>query len=150
MKNLFQPETAQELKERLSHLRPDSPRLWGKMTPAQAMAHCIMGVELALGDRRPPRMLIGRLIGRVIKPMALKENEPMRRNSPTIPGFEVSDNRDLASECEKLSGIIDRFAGAGPEGCTKHPHSFFGHLSPDEWSFWMYKHIDHHLQQFGV
>ena len=150
MKNLFQPETVRELKDRLAQLRPDSPRLWGKMTPAQAMAHCVMGVELALGDRRPPRMFIGRLVGRVIKPMAFKESEPMRRNSPTIPGFVVSDNRDLACECENLSRIIDRFAAAGPVGCTTHPHSFFGRLTPDEWSFWMYKHIDHHLQQFGV
>lgn len=150
MKNLYQPETVKELKERLARLRPDSPRQWGKMTPAQAMAHCVMGVELALGDRRPPRMFIGRLIGRVIKPMAFKESEPMRRNSPTIPGFQVSDNRDLACECENLSRIIDRFAAAGPVGCTTHPHSFFGHLTPDEWSFWMYKHIDHHLQQFGA
>jgi hypothetical protein len=150
MKNLFQPETVQELKERLAHLRPDSPRQWGKMTPGQAVAHCAMGMELALGDRRPPRMLIGRLLGFAIKPMAFKEGEPMRRNSPTIPGFAVTDNRDLASECEKLSGIIDRFAACGPAGCTTHPHSFFGRLTPDEWSMWMYKHIDHHLQQFGV
>ena len=150
MKNLFQQATVQELKERLAHLRPESPSLWGKMTPAQAMAHCTIGMELALGDRRPPRMLIGRLIGRVIKPMAFKESEPMRRNSPTIPGFEVSDDRDFATEREKLSAIIDRFAACGSAGCTTHPHSFFGRLTPDEWSFWMYKHIDHHLQQFGV
>ena len=150
MKNLFQPETVQELKERMSHLGPDSPRLWGKMTPAQAMAHCTIAMELALGDRRAPRMFIGRLIGLVIKPMAFKESEPMRRNTPTIPGFAVSDTRDLACECEKLGGIIDRFAAAGPAGCTTHPHSYFGRLTPDEWSFWMYKHIDHHLQQFGA
>jgi Protein of unknown function (DUF1569) len=149
LKNLWQPETVQELKDRLARLRPDSPRLWGKMTPAQAMAHCTIGMELALGDRRPPRMLIGRLIGGIIKPMAFRESEPMRRNSPTIPGFVVSDDRDLATECEKLSRTLDRFAEGGHAGCTTHPHSFFGHLTPDEWSFWMYKHIDHHLKQFG-
>ena len=150
MKNLFQPATVQELNERLAHLRPDSPREWGKMTPAQAVAHCTIAMELALGDRRPPRMLIGRLIGRVIKPMAFKESEPMRRNSPTIPGFEVSDDRNLAQEREKLISIIVRFAACGPSGCTTHPHSFFGRLTPDEWSMWMYKHLDHHLRQFGA
>ncbi|MGA9584658.1 MAG: DUF1569 domain-containing protein [Terracidiphilus sp.] len=150
MKNLWQPETVLELKERLSHLRPDSPRHWGKMTSAQAMAHCTIGMELALGDRRPPRMMIGRLIGFVIKSMAFNEGEPMRRNSPTIPGFEVTDQRDLIAEREKLSAILDRFAACGPAGCTTHPHSFFGRLTPDEWSAWMYKHIDHHLRQFGA
>ena len=150
MKTLWQPDSVQELKDRISHLRPDTPRLWGKMTPAQAMAHCTIAMELACGDRRPPRMLIGRLIGSIIKPMAFKESAPMRRNSPTIPGFPVGDTRDLAVECDKLGRAIDRFAAAGPSGCTNHPHSFFGHLTPDEWSMWMYKHIDHHLQQFGV
>jgi hypothetical protein len=150
MKSLWQAETVRELKDRMSHLRPDTPRLWGKMTPAQAMAHCTIAMELALGDRRPPRMLIGRVIGGIIKPMAFKESEPMRRNSPTIPGFVVSDDRDLTVECEKLSLAIDRFAACGPSGCTTHPHSFFGRLTPDEWSMWMYKHIDHHLRQFGA
>lgn len=150
MKNLWQPETVQELKDRMAALRPDSPRLWGKMTPAQAMAHCTIGMELALGDRRPPRMLIGRLIGGLIKKKAFQESEPMRRNSPTIPGFVVADERDLVAERERLNRAIDRFADAGPGGCTSHPHSFFGRLTPDEWSMWMYKHIDHHLRQFGV
>jgi hypothetical protein len=150
MKTLWQPESVQELKDRIARLRPDTPRLWGKMTAAQAMAHCTLAMELACGDRRPPRMLIGRLIGGIIKPMAFKESEPMRRNSPTVPGFQVSDERDLAVECDKLARSIDRFAAAGPSGCTTHPHSFFGRLTPDEWSMWMYKHIDHHLQQFGV
>jgi hypothetical protein len=149
MKNLWQPETVQELKDRLSRLGADSPRLWGKMTPAQAMAHCALGMELALSDRKPPRMLIGRLIGGIIKPMAFKETEPMRRNSPTIPGLAVIDTRDFAPERDNLCALIDRFAAAGPAGCTNHPHSFFGRLTPDEWSMWMYKHIDHHLQQFG-
>jgi hypothetical protein len=74
----------------------------------------------------------------------------MRRNSPTIPGFAVSDHRDFDRERDTLCAIIDRFAATGSAGCTTHPHSFFGRLTPDEWSFWMYKHIDHHLQQFGV
>jgi hypothetical protein len=150
MKTLWQADSVQELKDRMSQLRPDTPRLWGKMTPAQAMAHCTIGMELACGDRRPPRMFIGRLIGRAIKSKAFQPSEPMRRNSPTIPGFQVADDRDLAEECAGLSSMIDRFAAAGPARCTTHPHSFFGSLTPDEWSMWMYKHIDHHLQQFGV
>ena len=32
----------------------------------------------------------------------------------------------------------------------KRPHSAIGYLTPEEWSFWMYKHIDHHLRQFGA
>jgi hypothetical protein len=150
MKNLFEAARVEEVKERMAQLRPDSERLWGKMNPAQALAHCSRGIELAVGDRIPPRLLLGRIIGRMVKPMALGNDEPMRRNSPTVKDLVVQDERDLGTERERLCGLIDRFAAAGPEGCTTHPHSFFGRLTPEEWATLMYKHLDHHLRQFGV
>ena len=150
MKNFFEAATVKEVKERIALLRPDSPRLWGKMSAPQMVAHCAAGLELALGDKNPPRMFVGRLMGWIVKPMALKDGEPMRRNSPTMPELIVRDERDLAAERERLLGLIDRFAAAGPAGCTKHPHSFFGPLTPQEWAILMYKHLDHHLRQFGT
>jgi Protein of unknown function (DUF1569) len=53
-------------------------------------------------------------------------------------------------ERERLRGLVDRFCQAGAPGCTSHPHSFFGHLTPEEWAILTYKHLDHHLRQFGV
>ena len=150
MKTLFEAARAEEVKERTAQLRPESQRLWGKMNPAQALAHCSLGIEWALGDRIPPRMLLGRIIGRLVKPMALGNDEPMRRNSPTARDLVVQDERNLGTERERLCGLIDRFTAAGPAGCTRHPHSFFGRLTPEEWATLMYKHLDHHLRQFGV
>jgi Protein of unknown function (DUF1569) len=150
MKNLFEAAAVEEVKERLARLRPDSGRLWGKMNAAQAVAHCAAGLELAVGDRLPPRKLLGRIIGGLVKPMALGTDEPMRRNTPTVKDLVVRDERDLEMERKRLSALIDRFAAAGPGGCTTHPHSFFGRLTPQEWAILMYKHLDHHLRQFGV
>jgi hypothetical protein len=150
MKNLFEPATVQDIKNRVAQLKPDSPRAWGKMNAAQAVAHLSAGVELALGDKIPPRMFIGRILGTIIKPMVLGNDQPMRRNSPTVKGLVVADERDLRKERERLVGLIDRFATAGPKGCTTHPHSFFGRLTPDELAILMYKHLDHHLRQFQV
>lgn len=150
MKNLFDSTSIEEIKSRLERLRPESERQWGKMGPAQAVAHCTVSLEMALGDFRAPQLLIGRLAGWAIKPIAFRESEPMRRNSPTIKDLVVADDRDLEVERSRLCATIDRFAAAGPAGCTEHPHSFFGRLTPEEWSMWMYKHLDHHLRQFGV
>jgi len=150
MRNLFEAAAVEEVKERLAQLRPDSGRLWGKMTAPQAVAHCTAGFELALGDRLLPRTLLGRIIGRMVKPMALGNDEPMRRNTPTVKGLVVADERDLGPELKRLYGLIDRFVAAGPAGCTTHPHGFFGRLTPQEWATLMYKHLDHHLRQFGV
>jgi hypothetical protein len=150
MNNLFEPARVKEVKDRMAQLTPDTKRVWGQMNPAQALEHCSRGIELAVGDRRPPRALMGRIMGRIVKPLALGNNEPMRKNSPTVPGLVVQDERYLGMERERLCGLIDRFAAAGPAGCTTHPHTFFGRLTPDEWATLMYKHLDHHLRQFGV
>jgi Protein of unknown function (DUF1569) len=150
MKNLFEADRVEEVKERLSRLRSDSPRQWGKMNPAQAVAHCSASMEWAVGDRIPPRMFVGRIIGRIVKRLALQNDEPMRRNSGTAPDLVVQDGRDLETERKRLYGLIDRFTAAGPKGCTTHPHAFFGRLTPEEWAALLYKHLDHHLRQFGA
>jgi Protein of unknown function (DUF1569) len=150
MKNLFEATRVQEVKERIALLRPDSPRLWGTMNAPQAVAHCSAGLEMALGDKAPPRVFVGSLLGWIVKPLMLRNDEPMRRNSGTVRDLVVCDERDLTTERQRLLALIDRFATAGPAGCTAHPHTFFGRLTPDQWAILMYKHLDHHLRQFGV
>ena len=67
MKNLFEAATVEEVKGRLAQLKPDSERVWGKMNPAQALAHCCVAMEMAMGAKKPPRIFIGRLLGRFAK-----------------------------------------------------------------------------------
>jgi len=149
MKNLFETTAVEEVKVRMAQLRPDSERLWGTMNPAQALAHCSILMEVTLGLRRLPRSLIGRVVGRFVKPTLLNE-EPLRRNMPTDKNFVVKDEPNFVVERQRLHELIDRFATGGPEGCAKNPHSFFGPMTRGEWSRMMYKHLDHHLRQFGV
>ncbi len=150
MKNLFDASCSEEIRQRLQHMRPDSARQWGKMTPAQVLAHCSAGVGMAAGQIRPPRALIGRILGPAVKRVAFRDDAPFRRNSPTVKELVMTGEPDFEAERVKLSGLIEHFCEAGPSGCTAHPHAFFGALTPDEWAILMYKHLDHHLRQFGV
>lgn len=150
MKNLLDAAERDEVRTRIGKLRPDSARQWGKMNVAQALAHCAGSLEMALGDCRPPRMFVGRVLGPVVKSLALGDDAPMKRNSPTVPAIRIADQRELDAERERLLGLLDRFTAAGPAGCTTHPHPFFGRLTPQEWGVLMYKHLDHHLRQFGA
>jgi len=150
VKNLFDKPVAAAVRDRVAGISSANTRLWGTMTAAQAMRHCALGLELALGDQRPPRVMIGRLLGPVIKRLALGDDAPMRRNSPTVPGMVVGDERELDTERAHLLAALDRFVTAGRSGCTTHPHSFFGRLDAEEWGVLMYKHLDHHLRQFGA
>lgn len=150
MTGLFDTTIAAQVKNRISRLAADSVRQWGMMSPAQALAHCSEAMLWAVGDVRPPRMFVGRIIGGLIKSRVLAESEPMRKNSPTSKTLVIADDRDLPAEQKRLCALIDRFSVAGPTGCTTHPHSFFGLLTPCEWAALMYKHLDHHLRQFGA
>jgi hypothetical protein len=150
MKNLYEAATVEEVKGRIARLGPGSQRQWGKMNVAQAMAHCATPMEWALGDSFPPRMFVGRILGPIAKRKLLGDERPMGRNTPTAKSLVVADERDLAAEQKRLCTLIERFAAAGPNGCTKHPHTFFGQMTPEEWATLMYKHLDHHLRQFGV
>lgn len=150
MRNMFDASDVQEIKGRLAQLGPKSVPHWGSMTAPQAVAHCANSMEWAVGDRIPLRMFWGGILGRLIKSKVIGDEMPFRRNSPTAEDLLVRDDRDLASERARLITLIDRFAEGGAAQCTTSPHSFFGRLSPQEWAVLMYKHLDHHLRQFGV
>ena len=149
MKNLFQPEVVEELVSRIDRLQPASPRQWGKMDVAQMMAHCSAAFDMASGRLNIPRVLIGRLIGPLFKSIYTNE-KPFSRNSPTAKELKFPDPRDFAREQEQLKLKVRQFHQGGEARCTKHPHPFFGPLSPQDWSRGMYKHLDHHLRQFGA
>ncbi len=151
MKNLFDAAVANQVKTRLSELKPESERRWGKMTAPQMLAHCSVSMQWAVGDVMPEKgALPARLIGRLVKPLVFRNDDPLRKNSPTAKSLIVSDERDLENERKRLCGLIDRFSAGGVAGCTNKPHSFFGKMTPEEWAILMYKHLDHHLRQFGV
>jgi hypothetical protein len=149
MKSLYDPAVANEVRRRIASLRPDSERAWGEMNAAQAVAHCAMAMENALGDTTFPRHPLGRVIGGWAKRRLIVKGKPMGRSAPTHPSVLVNDDRNFEMERQRLQRTIDRFT-SGPSACTSHPHFFFGPMTPQEWATFMYIHLDHHLRQFNV
>lgn len=68
----------------------------------------------------------------------------------TISTILIADKREFEIEREKLKQKISTFQKNGPEKCTTHHHPFFWKLTPEQWGKGIYKHLDHHLKQFGV
>jgi hypothetical protein len=149
MRNLFEPEGVQEITARIDSLQPAAVRQWGKMDVAQMLAHCSAAMDMALGLANPPRLLIGRLIGPLARPVFTNE-KPFGKNGPTDKSLVVADARDFTRERENLKSKIRQFHEGGEAKCTRHPHPFFGQIPPQSWSRGMYKHLDHHLRQFGA
>jgi len=148
MKNLFEQETVDEVVSRIDKLHPAAQRQWGKMDVAQMMAHCSAAMDMASGRLNLPRAFIGRLLGPFVKPIYTNE-KPFSRNNPTANELKFADQHDFAHEQEELRLKIRQFHEGGEAKCTRHPHPFFGALTPQQWARGMYKHMDHHLRQFG-
>src|SRR5215475_1127334 len=149
MKTLFQQKTMDEVISRLDILQPTSVRQWGKMEVAQMMAHCSLSMDMALRKLNLPRVFIGRLLGPFFRSRAV-DDKPFEKNMPTGEKLLVTDQRDFLCERELLKRKLRQFHDGGEAQCTRHPQPFLGKLTPYAWSRIMYKHLDHHLRQFGV
>lgn len=149
MKNLFNKETYDEICNRINALSANSQRQWGKMNAAQMLAHCKEAFKVPLSDKKMPRMLLGLLLGWAIKKKLYNE-EPWKKNLPTAPNFIIKDDRDFEKEKKELMDMINAFHNGGPGNVGKFPHPMFGSFTSEQWGKSMYKHLDHHLMQFGV
>jgi hypothetical protein len=149
MKTLFDDVDRASLLQRLGALQSDTSRQWGKMNPAQMVTHCARALETATGDHPMKQKLIGKILMPFFRKSILGE-KPFGRNGPTDPSFIVADEREFSTERQKLVDLIAKFVQRGSEAAGKETHAFFGAMTGQEWGETMYKHIDHHLQQFGL
>jgi hypothetical protein len=149
MKSLFDPADLQSVKKRLSGLQPGAQRQWGKMSAGQMLAHCSVAMEMATGDQPRSQKLIGKILGPFFKSALLSE-KPFSKDSPTDPAFVIKDDRDFEAEKRRLTSVVDRFCERGPGKAEGKMHSFLGTLTGEEWGRMMFKHLDHHLRQFGA
>ncbi len=141
-------QTLPSLLERLAALEPSNGPEWGKMDAGQMLAHCKVAVELAVGERAMKRGLIGFLFGRMARRSVLKD-KPFAHNMPTAPIFKVTDSREFDKERTHLISLLQSYVDRGPEGLPPE-HPFFGAMSPSDWGVLQWKHLDHHLRQFGA
>lgn len=149
VKTLLNDVDAEEMLRRIHALAPDTRPRWGRMRAAQMLAHCQAPILVALGERRMRRTLLGILVGRWVKKKVLGP-EPFAHDLPTDKGFLVRDERDFAIEKANLLAAIQRLRQGGTAGIVTLRHPFFGPMTPEEWERLLWKHLDHHLQQFGA
>jgi hypothetical protein len=148
-KSIFNSTDNHGIIKRIKKLKPDSTPEWGKMTVSRMMAHCGMYLHAALGDLKLKRSLLGALFGRSAR-KRLSNDDPFERNLPTDKQFVIRGKLDFEDEKKKLIALVQRLADSRAFGITREPHPTFGKLTPEEWDILIWKHLDHHLKQFGV
>ena len=148
MKSMWQHDTRREVVNRLGQLTPDRRAEWGRMSAQQMICHLTASVQMANGEK----MVAAKhtpLRYPVIKQLLLYAL-PFPKNVPTAPELLVpSTPNDWRKDVGDLQAALDRFVARGPEArwCD---HPAFGPLSARQWGVLVYRHLDHHLRQFGV
>ncbi len=149
-KNLFNEKESKEAIDRIKALTPETTAQWGKMNVAQMMAHCNVAYELVYTDRHPKPKGFQKFMIKLFAKNIVVGPKPYKKNTRTAPEFIISDQREFDIEQKRLIEYIQKtqqLGGAHFNGKESHA---FGALSEKEWNTLFSKHLDHHLNQFGV
>jgi hypothetical protein len=146
-KLIFDQAAFDEVLLRIDRLTPLTSPLWGKMMPAQMLAHVNLSVIAGLGSKKFKNKN-NFFITYIMKPWLLNE-KPFMKNAPTHPEFRITDERNFSEEKRQLMHSLKLAQQRGHDGPWAD-HPILGKLNSEEWGWYIYKHTSHHLSQFGV
>ena len=150
MKNIFDLNVTNELIDRINKLDAYAKPLWGKMSVDQMLAHCNVTYEMIYEAKHPkPNAFKRWMLKAIVKPYVVGD-KPYKKNSRTAPEFIISDFKNFVEEKDRLIDYLKKTQGLGAAYFNNKPSHSFGKLTSKEWNNLFYKHLDHHLSQFGV
>lgn len=148
--NIFTAAVANTIIDRIQKLTPETKALWGTMSVDKALAHMNVTYEMAFEDKHKKPPFLIRLMLKAFVKQAVVGPKSYSTNSRTAPAFVISDARDFEKEKSRLIGYLNKTVELGQAHFEGKESLSFGPLSSAEWNTMFYKHLDHHLKQFGV
>lgn len=148
---IFDAATCENIIQRINNLTPNKERLWGTMSVDQMLAHCNVPYAYTFMPEqfKQPNFLMKWMLKNFVKKMVVSEN-PYKQNERTSPNFIISNARDFEKEKAILIKNIEKVKDLGATHFEGKENFSFGKMTAQEWSNMYYKHLDHHLRQFGV
>lgn len=149
MLSLFESKVHKEILNRINKLDENSQAKWGKMDVAQMLAHCCEPLKVPLEKLtlKKPNVVMKFLFS--FFKDSLYSDKPWKHGLPTSKAYKIVDSKDFLEEKNKLIELINEFHSKKWQ-TNWPPHPFCGHLTSEQWGKMQYKHLDHHLNQFGV
>ena len=148
-RSLFSPEVYQDCLNRIERLAPETTPEWGSMTAAQMLSHCAEIQDVSNGKELKNTPILIKLLKGMVRNMVVGE-KPFPKNSKTHPQYKQTSDRNFETEKERLLHALEVFVNADKERAVQQIHPLFGEMTAEEKGWSMYKHLNHHLTQFGV
>lgn len=148
--NIFTPEVSNQVIGRINQLTANTTAKWGTMSVAQMLAHCNVTYEMVYENIHKKPNAFVKLILKLLVKKAVVTEAGYKQNGQTAPQFIIKDEKNFEEEKQRLINYITKTQQLGEAHFDgKESHSF-GALNKTEWNNMFYKHLNHHLGQFGV
>jgi hypothetical protein len=148
-KTILSSQAVNELLVRTEKLYPDIKAKWGTMTVTEMLVHCNMAHQGILKAPKSDKVAtLKQLISRFIF-FKIKSEFPKLAKGPKR--FQTAGNAPGASfeeEKSKFVHILNKYPKIDYKLEASHP--VFGPLTHHQWGIFVWRHVDHHLRQFGV
>ncbi|MDE2996607.1 MAG: DUF1569 domain-containing protein [Bacteroidota bacterium] len=144
-KNLYDAAVYEEILKRMAKLTPESQAHWGTMDVARMLAHAAEVQDVYNG--KPLKAPAWMVLTRPLAKWLILAEKPFSANSPTLDQFRMVDPEDFGTQRSRLIDSLRTMHALGPRELQ---HKIMGRLTAEEVGWVTYKHLDHHLRQFGV
>jgi len=148
--NIFSKGSTEASIARLEKLTADAQPQWGKMNPAQMLAHLNVAYAITFGEVEVSYNFFSRFMLKLFVKDIVVGKKPYTKNSRTAPIFVVDDERDFEKEKSLLIANIKKTAALGSAHFEGKESASFGKLTAEQWSTQFQKHMDHHFTQFNI
>jgi len=149
MNSIYDKASIDTMISRINNLTPESQPLWGKMNAAQMLQHCKLASDVAFGNQNLKINPLMKLLGKMLKNKVFYGGG-LKKNSPTAKEFIIPSNFDFEEAKNGFISNLNKFANEGKSAIKLMNHPFWGKLTYEDWDALMWKHTNHHLEQFGV
>lgn len=150
MRTIYSEDAINDLIARIGTLETNAPAKWGKMNVTQMIKHCILGEEMYLGKTHYKRVFVGKIFGKMALKKLVSDDTPIRKNQPTHKLLKTTGNENIEPLKAKWTALMQEYRHISEAQCARFVHPFFGKMTKSEFGIATYKHIDHHLRQFGA
>jgi hypothetical protein len=148
--NFLDPSANKALISRFFTLMPDAPPRWGTMTAGQMLVHCADQLRVSRGEKPVTSLRVPGFLKPLLKWYFVTRLQQFKPNMKTMYELDAKGGMtppvSFATDHATLLGLLAP-ASYSPAG-VEHP--VFGNLSAQEFGEITWKHLDHHLRQFGV
>jgi len=150
MKSLLEADALSEITERIGSLNDTTSPSWGKMNVGQMVKHCQVPFGVINGTVKMETKVgfLKKIIFSMMKPL-MYNDKPWKKNIPTGKEFIIKEDVDFENEKSVLLKLINEFHNKKNQ-VEWLPHPVFGKFTKEQYGKMNYKHLDHHLSQFGV